>query len=214
MKVSQALTAIVVCSFISFHLCAQAVAEKHTDLSKKNKSVKQLYLDVHHVGPGTVTTKDVEGAHQKDLAVQKKYGVNFIKYWVDEKNGNIYCLAESPDSESLRKTHAEAHGLLPDQINKVTEGEAAEIKGKQNLYLDLHIMGPGKVSAAAVAGAHQKDLAIQKKHGVNLINYWVDEKNGTIMCLAQAPNADSLINTHKAAHGLLPVKVDEVKQGH
>jgi hypothetical protein len=33
------------------------------------------------------------------------------------------------------------------------------------------------------------------------------------MCLAQAPNADSVINTHKEAHGLLPVKVDKVKQG-
>jgi len=214
MKVFQTLSVILVSTFFSFNLSAQGIAEKQPDLSKKNKSVKHLYLDVHHVGPGKVTTKDVEGAHQKDLAVQEKYGVNLIKYWVDEKNGNIYCLAEAPDSESLRKTHAEAHGLLPDQINKVTEGEEAAIKGKQNLYLDLHIMGPGKVNAASVAGAHQKDLAIQRKHGVNLINYWVDEKNGTIMCLAQAPNADSLINTHRAAHGLLPVKVDEVKQGH
>ena len=202
MKFVSVFTTIVAFSLFSFQLIAQTKAQKH------------LYLDVHHVGAGKVTAKDVEGAHQKDLAVQKKYGVNLVKYWVDEKNGNIYCLAEAPDAESLRKTHAEAHGLMPDQINKVTEGEEAAIKGKQNLYLDLHIMGPGKVNAAAVAGAHQKDLAIQKKHGVNLINYWVDEKNGTIMCLAQAPNADSLINTHKAAHGLLPVTVEQVKQGH
>ena len=214
MKVSQALIAIAVSTLFSFHLSAQAIAQELPDPAKKNNSVKQLYLDVHHVGPGKVTVKDVEAAHQKDLAVQKKYGVNLVKYWVDEKNGDIYCLAEAPDSESLRKTHADAHGLLPDQINLVTEGEEAAIRGKQNLYLDLHIMGPGKVNAAAVAGAHLKDLAIQKKHGVNLINYWVDEKNGTIMCLAQAPNADSLINTHKAAHGLLPVTVEEVKQGH
>ena len=156
----------------------------------------------------------LKGPIKKDLATQKKYGVNFIKYWVDEANGNIYCLAEASDSQSVRKTHAEAHGLLPDQVHMVTAGEEEAMKGKNNLYMDLHEMGAGKVNAQAVAGAHQKDLAVQKKHGVNLINYWLDEKTGTIMCLAQAPNADSLINTHKEAHGLVPVKVTQVKQGH
>lgn len=179
-----------------------------------NQPAKHLYLDVHHVGAGKVTAKDAEGAHQKDLEVQKKYGVNFIKYWVDEANGNIYCLAEATDSQSVRKTHAEAHGLVPDQVHMVTAGQEEAVKGKNSFYLDLHQMGAGKVNAQTVAGAHQKDLAVQKKHGVNFINYWLDEKTGTIMCLAQAPNADSLINTHKEAHGLVPVKVTKVIQGH
>src|SRR5258706_4725503 len=77
---------------------------------------KSLFLDVHHFGAGKVTAKDVAAAHKKDLAVQKKYGVNIIKYWLDEKNGDVYCLASAPDSQSLRATHAEAHGLLPDNI--------------------------------------------------------------------------------------------------
>ena len=51
------------------------------------------------------------------------------------------------------------------------------------------------------------------KYGVNLINYWVDEKNGTVMCLAQAPDSAALIKTHKEAHGLIPVSVMLVKQG-
>ena len=209
MKFFFAITTTAVVGLFTTRLPAQATSQN----SNTNQQAKHLYLDVHHVGPGKVTTKDAEGAHQKDLEVQKKYGVNFIKYWVDEANGNIYCLAEAPDSQSIRKTHAEAHGLLPDQVHLVTAGEEATIKGKENLYLDLHIMGPGKVNASAVAGAHQKDLSVQEKHGVNFINYWVDEKNGTVVCLAQAPNADSVINTHKEAHGLIPVKVDKVKQG-
>jgi len=204
MKAFFALTTIVAIGIFSSHSFAQ---------SSTSNPAKHLYLDVHHVGAGKVTLKDAEGAHQKDLAVQKKYGVNFIKYWVDEANGNIYCLAEATDSQSLRRTHAEAHGLIPDQIYMVTAGKEEAMKGTNNLYLDLHEMGAGKVNAQAVAGAHQKDLAVQKKHGVNLINYWLDEKTGTSMCLAQAPNADSLINTHKEAHGLIPVKVTQVKQG-
>jgi len=213
MKVSHVLSVLGFAMLVSVHVSAQAIAQKQPESSNKNKSTKQLYLDVHHVGAGKVTAKDVAAAHQKDLAVQKKYGVNLIKYWVDEAKGDIYCLAEAPNAQSIRDTHAEAHGLLPDQVNLVTDGKEANMKGKNDLYLDLHILGPGKVDANAVAGAHKKDLAVQKKHGVSFLNYWVDEKNGTIMCLAQAPNAESVISAHKEAHGLLPVKVDKVLQG-
>jgi len=174
---------------------------------------RNLYIDVHHLGAGKVTAKDVAAAHQKDLAIEKKYGVNMIKYWFDEARGDVYCLASAPDTESLLKTHAEAHGLLPDQIRLVTGGQDASLNGTNDLYLDIHQLGAGNVTATAVSEAHKKDLAVQKKHGVNLINYWVDEKNGTVMCLAQAPNADSLINTHKEAHGLIPLSVMKVRQG-
>jgi hypothetical protein len=204
MKVFFVFTVFVITGFFSLQLAAQ---------SSDKQASKNLYIDVHHLGAGKVTAKAAAETHQKDQAVEKKYGVTFIKYWVDEARGDIYCLASAPDSQSIRKAHAEAHGLLPQQIHTVTAGHEEILKGKNSLYLDVHELGAGKVTAEAVAGAHQKDLAVQKKHGVNLINYWVDEKNGTVMCLAQAPNADSLINTHKEAHGLVPVKVVKVTQG-
>ena len=184
-----------------------------TPTHESNHASKNLYIDVHHLGAGKVTAKDVAAAHQKDLAVEKKYGVSFLKYWVDEEKGDVYCLSSAADPEAIRKTHAEAHGLLPDQILEVTAGKNAAMKGKNNLYLDRHELGAGNVTAKAVAEAHKKDLAVQKKYGVNLINYWVDEKNGTVMCLAQAPDSAALINTHKEAHGLIPVSVTLVKQG-
>lgn len=174
---------------------------------------RNLFIDVHHLGAGKVTAKDVAGAHQKDLAVESKYGVDILKYWFDEKNGDVYCLASAPDSQSLRATHAEAHGLLPNSIIKVTPGKESPTIKEKNLFLDIHQLGAGKVTAKDVAAAHEKDLAVQKKYGVNLINYWVDEKKGIVMCLAQAPDSTALINTHKEAHGLVPVKVIKVKQG-
>jgi hypothetical protein len=125
----------------------------------------------------------------------------------------VYCLASASDAESIIKTHAEAHGLLPDQVYPVTAGKEAEALGGKNLYLDLHEFGPGNVKAADVAGAHQKDLAVQQKYGVNFIDYWVNEKDGVVMCLAEAPDSNALINTHKEAHGLIPKYVREVKQG-
>jgi len=50
---------------------------------------RTFFLDVHYPGAGKVTAKDVAAAHKKDLAVENKYGVNFIKYRVDEKAGVV-----------------------------------------------------------------------------------------------------------------------------
>ncbi|HEV8271978.1 MAG TPA: DUF4242 domain-containing protein [Chitinophagaceae bacterium] len=206
MKLHFAFTGFVATCLFSFNMGAQT--GKFNQQSSKN-----IYIDVHHLGAGKATAKDVEEAHKKDLAVQKKYGVTILKYWFDEAKGDVYCLSTADNSESIRKTHAEAHGLLPAEFYQVTEGQEAIMKGKNDLYLDVHELGEGKVTAADVAGAHQKDLAVQGKYGVNLINYWVDEKKGIVMCLAQAPDSTALINTHKEAHGLVPIKVIKVKQG-
>jgi len=217
MKLFFALTTCATIGAMSSNVVAQSgkaqLASATESQSQTKPASKNLYIDVHHLGAGKVTAKDVAAAHQKDLAVEQKYGVSFIKYWVDEAKGDVYCLSSAANPEAIRKTHGEAHGLLPDQILEVTSGKNAGLKGKNNLYLDKHELGAGNVNAKAVAAAHQKDLAVQKKYGVNLINYWVDEKNGTVMCLAQAPDSAALVNTHKEAHGLIPVSVTLVKQG-
>ena len=82
----------------------------------------KLYLDTHAVGPGKVSLADVAGAHAKDLATQAKYGVDFKAYWVDEQLGKICCLVEAPNAEAVNAVHKEAHGLLADSIEEVTEG--------------------------------------------------------------------------------------------
>ncbi len=174
---------------------------------------RQLFLDVHHFGPGNVTFDDVAKAHAKDLATEGQYGVEFTKFWVDAASGTVYCLVSAFDTASIIKTHAKAHGLLPDHIYTVTGGRDVTARGVENLYLDLHDFGAGNVKASDVAVAHQKDLAVQKKYGVNFINYWVDEKEGTIMCLSEARDSTSVIETHKEAHGLLPAHIMKVKQG-
>lgn len=81
-----------------------------------------LYMDVHYRIAG-LTAKGVADAHKKDLAVQHKYGVRFLKYWFDEQTGRVYCLAEAADSAAPEATHREAHGLLADEITEVKEGD-------------------------------------------------------------------------------------------
>jgi hypothetical protein len=217
MKVPFLTAALVAIGLFSSNLYAQtgnttAAANKTGMSSKKKKAPKKLYMDVHHMGAGNVTFKAVADAHKKDLAVQGKYNVQLIKYWVDETKGDVYCLASANSPEALRDTHAEAHGLLPSNVYEVSAGQESAAKGN-DFFLDLHQLGAGKVTAKDVAGAHLKDLAVQKKYGANFVNYWVDEKEGLVMCLVQAPDSAALVNAHKEAHGLLPVSVVKVKQG-
>jgi len=80
-----------------------------------------LYLDVHHKIDG-LTGEAVAGAHQKDLQVQHKYRVNYLRYWYDEGTGKVFCLVEAPSREAAAARHREAHGLRADEIIEVKEG--------------------------------------------------------------------------------------------
>lgn len=79
-----------------------------------------LFMDVHTIADG-VTEADVAGAHERDLAVQKKYGVNYLRYWVDENAGKIFCLVEAASAEDANTVHREAHGLVADEVYLVSE---------------------------------------------------------------------------------------------
>jgi hypothetical protein len=81
-----------------------------------------LFMDIHQHVDG-LTAEAVANAHRKDLEVQKKYGVNYQKYWFDEKSGKVFCLVEAPDKESAIAVHREGHGLIADEIIEVHEGK-------------------------------------------------------------------------------------------
>jgi hypothetical protein len=80
-----------------------------------------LYLDVHNKIPG-LTGAGVQGAHTKDLEVQHKHGVQYLKYWYDEGTGKVFCLVQAPSKEAAEAVHREAHGLVADEIIEVKEG--------------------------------------------------------------------------------------------
>jgi hypothetical protein len=173
----------------------------------------ELYVDVHNLEPGKVTFDDVMNAHHKDLATQGKFGVQFRKFWIDEEKGKVYCLSSAPNPEAVTKTHQEAHGLAPASVYQVTDGAEEPAVGNKQYFLDVHELGAGNVTVAAVADAHRKDLAVQAKHGVHFVNYWVDDKTGTVLCLSQAADSGKVIATHREAHGLIPAYTLKVKQG-
>jgi hypothetical protein len=81
-----------------------------------------LYMDMHTFDGG-VSLTDVMDAHRKDLEVQGKHDVDYKAYWVDESSGKVFCLVEAPDAESAVRVHAEAHGLVADEIWEVKQGD-------------------------------------------------------------------------------------------
>jgi hypothetical protein len=81
-----------------------------------------LFMDVHHKVEGA-TAEAVAAAHEQDLAIQDQYGVKYLKYWVDEGTGRIFCLIDAPSKEAANAVHRDGHGLCADEIFEVTEGE-------------------------------------------------------------------------------------------
>lgn len=82
-----------------------------------------LFMDFHKQLPEGTTAADVAGAHAADVATGEKYGVNYLRYWVDDKDGKVFCLVEAPDAETAATVHREAHGLVADEIYEVSEGQ-------------------------------------------------------------------------------------------
>ena len=82
-------------------------------------------MDIHNLPEGT-TAEDIAKAHAKDVETQRKYGVEYHKYWVNESSSKVFCLAHAPSAEAAACVHREAHGLLAEKIIEV-EPDVAEV---------------------------------------------------------------------------------------
>jgi class 3 adenylate cyclase len=93
------------------------------------------YMDIHDF-KGGIAAEEIAKAHAHDLEVQDKYGVNYHRYWINEKAGKIFCLCHAPNAEAAAQVHREAHGQVADKIIEV-EPEVADL-----------FMGGSEVNAA------------------------------------------------------------------
>lgn len=80
-----------------------------------------LFMDVHNLD-NPVALNDVAHAHAADLQHQVGHDVHYLRYWVDEEGGKIFCLVDAPDADAAAAVHREAHGLVADEIHHVQEG--------------------------------------------------------------------------------------------
>jgi hypothetical protein len=79
-----------------------------------------LFMDVHSIDG--VSMAAVADAHAADLAMQGPYDVRYLRYWVDEAAGKVFCLVDAPSADAATAVHREAHGLVADDLYEVQEG--------------------------------------------------------------------------------------------
>jgi AraC-like DNA-binding protein len=95
-------------------------------LKLKNKTFfMPLFMDLHKASDYDTrpTVEDIKKNHIADLAVQHKYGVKFIQYWINEEAGMVFCLMEAPNKEACAAVHAEAHGAMPCNVIELQGGD-------------------------------------------------------------------------------------------
>jgi hypothetical protein len=80
------------------------------------------------------------------------------------------------------------------------------------LYMDIHKNVEGLTAEAAAEG-HKKDLEVQGKYGVKYLHYWINEAEGTVFCLCEAPSKEAAEAVHREAHGGVADEIIEVKEG-
>ena len=87
-----------------------------------------LYMDRHDL-PG-VTREQVAAAHNSDMAIESRFGVQFLTYWFDADAGEVFCLAKARRADDMQSVHRESHGLVPNEIIAVSEDNVLRFLGK------------------------------------------------------------------------------------
>ena len=87
-----------------------------------------FYMDRHEFP--SVTAELVAAAHLQDLAVQEKFGVQFLNYWFDTDRQTAFCLARAANPEAVHDAHAASHGFIPTEIIEVNENALELFMGK------------------------------------------------------------------------------------
>ncbi len=77
-------------------------------------------------------------------------------------------------------------------------------------FMDVHD-GLGDATPEDVAAAHARDLEVQGRHGVRYLTYWLNDPDGKVFCLVDAPSKEAAVACHKEAHGLIPHNIIEVE---
>lgn len=104
-----------------------------------------LYMDIHTVDSDEFSAEDVVKAHMEDLAIQDKFGVKQLKYWVNEHAKTIFCLMEGPDRDACNQVHLQSHGNTACNIIEVADNEYNLFMGQGTDVDDLATTNTGEL---------------------------------------------------------------------
>jgi len=79
------------------------------------------------------------------------------------------------------------------------------------LFMDVHKNVEGLTAEGAAEG-HAKDLEVQGKYGVKYLHYWLNEAEGTVFCLCEAPSKEAAEAVHPKPTAASPMKSSRSKR--
>jgi class 3 adenylate cyclase len=156
-------------------------------------------MDIHNLDDGT-TPEDVAKAHAKDVQVQKKYGVKYSKYWVNESGKKVFCLAHAPNAEAAEQVHREAHGMMPEKIIEVEPDVAEVFLGGTETNAAGAVIFPG-------GGADARDPGIRTILFTDVVNSTIlTQSLGDEAALAMLGVHDAIVRDALSASGGREIK--------
>jgi class 3 adenylate cyclase len=156
-------------------------------------------MDIHNLEDGT-TAEDIAKAHAKDIEVQRKYGVEYSKYWMNEAGKKVFCLCHVPNAEAAECVHREAHGMMAEKIIEI-EPDLAE-----------GFLGGIETNAAGAAilpgsGADNRDAGIRTVLFTDVVNSTtLTQLLGDEVALAVLGVHDTIVRDALSASGGREVK--------
>ena len=155
-----------------------------------------IYMDVHE-DLGDVTEEDIKHAHERDLALQDEYGVQFLTFWFNSPDGHAFCLVDAPSKEAAIAVHKGSHGLVPHNIVEVDRPTVGRFMG------DWEKSSP---NIARLDDAHL-DTGLRAIMFTDLVgSTQISSRDGDAAALAHLGHHDRIVREALTSHGGREVK--------
>jgi AraC-like DNA-binding protein len=164
-----------------------------------------LYMDFHKLDSSDISMEELAKAHDEDLAIQERFGVFELKYWVNVEAKSLFCLVQGPSKEACNEVHRQSHGNAPCNIIEVSEDEFNLYFGIGKSVNDLAHTESGEIDTGyrtLLLFSHD-DLSGQNNHYSKEVNRLIEHYKGSRVIY---PDDDILVSFIFASNAILCAK--------
>jgi len=164
-----------------------------------------LYMDFHKLESLDISMEELAKSHAEDLAIQERYGVFELKYWVNLEAKNLFCLVQGPDKEACNEVHRQSHGNTPCNIIEVSEEEFNLYFGIGKSVNDMAHTESGEIDTGfrTIFLLSLEELSPQNAHYLKEINRLIEHHKGVRIIY---PDRDIMVSFIFASNAILCAK--------
>ena len=159
-------------------------------------------MDFHKLGNEAIEVDDFHKAHNEDLAVQERFGVFELKYWVNIEAKTLFCLTRAPNKEACNEVHKNSHGNTACNIIEVSDNEVNLFLGEGTSVNHLAYNHSGELDSGyrTILLMSMVDLTGKYDHYSNEVNRLVKQNNGVSIL---EPDNDNMVSFIYASDAIL-----------